>query len=159
MPASSFTKTKINKKLFKFFDKAVIHRISKQTGFQQRKGGKISGVYFVTGFVLMCQKGCHSFSAWAEQISLLTGQLVTKQAVWERLYRNAEEFTGKLLQHYLAVRFVAEKTVACSTILKGYFCRIAPPFLYPIVWLVVLRGVVTRQDKKQSPGLYRYLMY
>jgi hypothetical protein len=109
MRASSFTKTKVNKKLFKFFDKSVINRISKQTGFRQRRSGKISGFYFVTGFILMCQKGCHSFSAWAEQISLLTGQLVTKQAVWDRLYRHGQEFTGKLLEHYLGSQLNGSK--------------------------------------------------
>jgi hypothetical protein len=124
MPANSFSRVKVNKKLFKFFDKSVINRVSRQTGFQQRKRGKINGYYFVAGFVLMCQKGCQSFSAWAEQISLLTGQFITRQAIWERLYRYGQEFTGKLLQHYLS-----SQTHCSRCVRAGLFSHFKAVFL------------------------------
>lgn len=85
----------------KFFDKSVINRIGKSTGFVQRRSKKISAYHFVVGFIISCCNGRNTFNEWAMQIGLLSGKPVSKQAVFDRLHPNATAFAEKLLKQAL----------------------------------------------------------
>ena len=85
----------------KFFDKSVINRIAKLSCFVQRKSKKISAYYFVIGFLISCCNGNSTFSEWALQISLLNGQGVSKQAVFDRLHTYTVAFAQQLLEQVL----------------------------------------------------------
>ena len=85
----------------KFFDKSVINRIGKRSGFVQRKCKKISAYYFVLGFIISCCKGSNTFNEWALQIGLLRGKSVSKQGVFDRLHAGATAFAKQLLEHIL----------------------------------------------------------
>jgi len=85
----------------KFFDKSVINRIGKQSGFVQRTPKRISAYHFVVGFIASCCKGNNTFSEWAFQISVLIGKRVSKQAVFDRLRGCAVAFAKQLLEHAL----------------------------------------------------------
>src|SRR5450755_474143 len=89
------------KKFEKFFDKSVITRIGKQSGFIQRKSKKISAYHFVVGFIISCCKGKNTFSEWALQISLLSGKPLSKQGVFDRLHAGATAFAKRLLEQAL----------------------------------------------------------
>jgi len=89
------------KNLAKFFDKSVINRIGKSSGFVQRRCKKISAYNFVVGFIISCCNGKNTFSEWAMQISLLSGKLVSKQGVFDRLHEGATEFASQLLKQAL----------------------------------------------------------
>lgn len=84
-----------------FFNKSVIARVGKQSGFIQRKPKKIKAYHFVLGFLICCCNAQNSFAGWALQISLLSGQSVSKQAVFDRLGASAADFAQGLLQRYL----------------------------------------------------------
>jgi len=96
----------------KFFDKSVIDRIGKQSGFVQRKPKRISAYHFVVGFIVSCCKGSNTFSQWAFQISALIGKRVSKQAVFDRLHGCAVTFARQLLEHALLQQSVKDFT--CS---------------------------------------------
>jgi len=85
----------------KFFDKSVISRIGKSSGFIQRKCKKISAYHFVVGFIISCCSGKYTFSEWAFQISLLSAKRVSKQAVFDRLHKGASAFAKELLEQCL----------------------------------------------------------
>jgi hypothetical protein len=85
----------------KFFDKSVITGVGKQSGFIQRKPKKIKPHHFVLGFLLSCCKAQNTFAGWALQIGLLSGQSVSKQAVFDRIDASAAAFAQALLQRFL----------------------------------------------------------
>lgn len=85
----------------KFFDKSVITRIGKRSGFVQRKSKKISAYHFVVGFIISCCNGNNTFSEWAFQIGLLSGKRVSKQGVFDRLHAGATAFAKQLLEQVL----------------------------------------------------------
>lgn len=89
------------KKLGKFFDKSAINRIGKSSGFIKRKSKKISAYHFVVGFLVSCCNGMNTFSEWALQISLLSGNRVSKQGVFDRLHAGATAFAKQLLKKAL----------------------------------------------------------
>ncbi len=89
------------KNLEKFFDKSVIIKIGRISGFVQRKSKKITAYHFVVGFLISCCNGNNTFSEWALQISMLSGKRVSKQAVFDRLHENATSFARQLLEQVL----------------------------------------------------------
>ena len=101
----------------KFFDKSVITRIGNCSGFVQRKCKKISAYHFVVGFLISCCTGKNAFSEWALQISLLSGKLVSKQAVFERLHEGATIFAKQLLEKYLLKQISKDFT---SSLFKSF---------------------------------------
>ena len=85
----------------KFFDKSVITKLGKRSGFIQRKPKKISAYHFVIGFIISCCNGKNTFREWALQITLLGGKPVSKQAVFDRLNARATAFAKGLLEEVL----------------------------------------------------------
>ncbi len=92
----------------KFFDKSVITRIGKRSGFVQRKSKKISAYHFVVGFIISCCNGNNTFSEWAFQISLLSGKRLSKQGVFDRLHEGATAFAKQLLEKVLLQQSVKD---------------------------------------------------
>jgi hypothetical protein len=101
MPTSSCLRGKVKEKLDKFFDKSVIEELAVFCGFARRKPRKISPYHFVLGFIMSCCKKQNSFSSWAQQIGLLSGESVSKQGVFDRIHSGATAFAKALLQHVL----------------------------------------------------------
>lgn len=85
----------------KFFDKPLITKIGKRSGFVQRKAKKISAYNFVVGFIIGCCHGHNTFSEWASQISLLSGRPLSKQGVFGRMNAKATAFAKQLLEQAL----------------------------------------------------------
>ncbi len=86
----------------KFFDKSVINKIGKKSGFILRKPKKITAYHFVVSFIMICCNGQNTFSHWALQISMLTKKAVSKQAVFDRLSSSSTAFAKQLLEHVLS---------------------------------------------------------
>ena len=101
----------------KFFDKSVITRIGKRSGFVQRKPKKISAYHFVVGFIISCCNGNNTFSEWAFQISLLSGTRISKQGVFDRLHAGATAFAKQLLEQVLLQQSGKDFT---SSLFKGF---------------------------------------
>ncbi len=85
----------------KFFDKSVINKISKQSGFVLRTARKISAYHFVLGFLVSSCRKQTTFSGWALQIGLLSGKCVSKQGLFGRIHSGAVAFGHSLLQQVL----------------------------------------------------------
>jgi Transposase DDE domain len=85
-----------------FFDKSVIDRIGGSSGFVQRKAQKISAYYYVLGFLIMCAKGKNTYAEWAVQVGLISGKLVSRQAMCDRMTPRAASFAEALLKTVLA---------------------------------------------------------
>ena len=101
----------------KFFDKSVITRIGKRSGFVQRKPKRISAYHFVVGFIISCCNGNNTFSEWAFQISLLSGKRLSKQGVFDRLHAGATAFAKQLLEQVLLQQSGKDFT---SSLFKGF---------------------------------------
>ena len=110
MPTSNCSVNKVKEKLARFFEKSVIDETGRTSGFVQRKSKKISPYHFVLGFMMSCCKKQNSFSGWAQQIGLLSGQSVSKQGVFDRIHSGATAFAKELLQQVLL-----QQSAACFT--------------------------------------------
>ncbi len=100
MSTSCKSTVKVKEKFDKFFDKSGIKKISISSGFQIRKPKKISGYNLVFSFLLMCSKGKNTFAEWAVQIGFISGTVVSRQGVWDRINENASQFAESLLRHF-----------------------------------------------------------
>lgn len=109
MKASSYSLGKVKEKFELFFDKAHINRVSKNTGFVVRKGGKITGFDFAFSLILCFCKKKNTFSEWAWQLGLLSGKRVTKQALFNRTDQKAAAFCKQLLEDAVTKKAVAIK--------------------------------------------------
>ena len=107
---SSYFQDKGNKKIAKFFDKALLDRVAKSTGFIKRKPQKITALAFVVGFLESLTQGGNTYSSWAAKIGALTGQPLCKQALFERLTEQTVKFAEQLFQRALNVRLKALHT-------------------------------------------------
>ena len=101
----------------KFFDKSVIIRIGKLSGFIQRRSKKINAYNFVVGFIMSCCKGRSTFGEWVLQISLLSRKRVSKQGVFDRLHDGAAAFAKQLLEHVLLQQSARDFT---SSLFAGF---------------------------------------
>src|SRR5215213_6897305 len=111
MRPSSYFDPKVKKKLNEFFDKSSMNRIAKAKGFQMRKAKKINAFNFVASFMICCSKGHNTFSEWARQITLLSGKLTTRQAIWDRIHEGTSAFAQSLLEKLLLKQaFIAKNT-------------------------------------------------
>lgn len=61
------------------------NRYARSSGFKQRKPQKITAKWLVLGFFLLAMQSKHTLQGWAEQLCLLNGKTVSRQAVWERI--------------------------------------------------------------------------
>ena len=82
----------------KFFDKSVINKIGKRSGFVLRKARKISAYDFVLSFLISSCRNQTTFSSWALQIGLLSNKCVSKQGLFDRIHSGAVAFSKELLQ-------------------------------------------------------------
>ena len=58
---------------------------AKASGFQKRKAQKIDGKTLLLAFFFMAVQGSNSFLLWAVNVSKISGERVSKQAVWKRI--------------------------------------------------------------------------
>lgn len=79
----------------------TINRIARQTGFMQREGGKISAKNLTIGFMKMVSKGINTFAGWASEISVLTQETITRQAIDERMTPQTQAMLKELLKEKL----------------------------------------------------------
>lgn len=111
MKTNSYFSGKIKEKFEKFFDKNMLTRLGKTSGFVQRSSKKITPFAFVAAFIDCCTKRTYSFSAWAAAIGVITAKTVSKQALFERLNDRAVKLAKEAFSHVLAKRL---KAVAAS---------------------------------------------
>jgi hypothetical protein len=72
----------------------TINTIARLCGYLQRNNGKISPKNLIIGFMIMVSKQRNTYTDWATEIGLLTGNTVSKQALEERraILRHANQF-------------------------------------------------------------------
>jgi hypothetical protein len=109
MKTSSYSTSKVKKIFEKFFDKSDINRLSKASGFVLRKDSKITPFAFVIGLIESCFTRCNTYSSWAWAIGAITGEEVSKQALFKRMNERTESFASKLFSHVLNARLSVVK--------------------------------------------------
>jgi hypothetical protein len=101
MKTNSYFSPKVKKNFDKFFDKAVINRIAKASGFVKRKARKIFPFEFFVGFIMCCIKQKNTYAQWATEIGLLQNCSVSKQGIFDRITERAVNFARQLLEHVI----------------------------------------------------------
>lgn len=90
-------------------DQIDCNKIALETGFIERRPRKISPKDFLLGFILNVfgtknnrSIGNNSLESWASKIALLTGETVSKQAIFKKLRRDPTEFLRKFLERLIS---------------------------------------------------------
>lgn len=99
MKTSNYFSSNVKQKFEKFFDKAMLSRLGKTSGFIQRSPKKITAYAFVAGFIECCISSRNTFSAWAVAISSITGKSLSKQGLHERMTQQAVDYCKAAFQH------------------------------------------------------------
>lgn len=100
MSTNSYSGGKILQNLSPFFDKPLLNRLAKKSGFRKRSPKKITPFGFIVGFLQAClSSGVLTYSGWATSIGNLTGKVISKQALWERMGKEAADFAKEAFTH------------------------------------------------------------
>lgn len=75
----------ISCKIIDFFNSRQFISLSIKSGYKKRSSGKISAKNLVLGFMIMVSKKKNTYENWSQEISLLSGSIVSRQAVEERM--------------------------------------------------------------------------
>src|SRR6266487_4516459 len=102
MKTSSHFNSKVKKNFEKFFDKSVIDKTAKSSGFFKRKAKKISAFNFVLGFILWSSKQHNTSTEWAIQIGMIIKKKLSRQGTFDRIPDKAAVFARQLLQKLMA---------------------------------------------------------
>jgi hypothetical protein len=93
------------RQITKKLDTLDISSIAKSTGFYVRKERKISAKALLISFFTIALKGNISFQNWAIQLGILTGQTVSKIALWKKMNSNQVLFLKQILDSSLAKQY------------------------------------------------------
>lgn len=150
MSTNRFFSIKVKQNFEKFFDKTVINRIGRRSGFIQRKSRKISAFHFVLGFIFSCAKGGFTFSEWAFQISMLSGKKLSKQGIFERVSHHAVLFAQQLVEHVLIQKSKQIKNNKLFTNFKRVLLQDSTILKVPKALSVIFPGSSNQKGKNAS---------
>ena len=88
-----------------FFEKLTtktINKIAKLSGYFKKKGGKIDARSLIIGFMMMISKKMNTYEAWASEVSVLTGESLTRQAIEERMNPATSHMLKMVLEEKLS---------------------------------------------------------
>ena len=104
MKTNSCWSSKVKQNFEKFFDKALISRIGRASGFICRKGARITPFSFVLGLIQCCCAGYNTYSGWAAAVGTISGKEVTKQALFKRMNEHTVSFSRQLFEQVITLR-------------------------------------------------------
>jgi hypothetical protein len=107
----------IAQKFSHLLPESLVERLARRSGFVQRRR-KLSGFAFVVSFFLCLHQRAFSLRQWAAQLSALSGQAFSKQALDRRLSKKTTRFCAALLKQVLA--HTLKQSQRLSTVLKGF---------------------------------------
>ena len=81
----SGNKSHKNCKDIELFKGRKLNLLANKSGYKRRNNGKISAKNLILGFMIMACKKKNTYEAWSQEISLLTGSIISRQAVEERM--------------------------------------------------------------------------
>lgn len=120
MKTSSYSASKVKQNFEKFFDKSYIKKAAEKTGFIKRKPKKIVAFEFVLGLIMCFCKKKNTYSQWAEEITKLRGEKVSKQALFKRISKKTVTFCEDLLQEAISKKAEALK----ASLIFGSFSKV-----------------------------------
>lgn len=109
---------------FLIIKKYLTPKLIKESGYQKRNRGKIKALSLVLGFNLMISKNTNTYEAWAIEISKLSNQIVSRQAVEERMNEETVALTKNLLNKILVEKVkdgVKKKDILLSSKFKNIY--------------------------------------
>ena len=74
-----------NCKVIELFNGKKLNLLAIKSGYKRRSRGKISAKNLILGFMIMACKKKNTYESWSQEISLLTGSIISRQAVEERM--------------------------------------------------------------------------
>jgi hypothetical protein len=87
------------------FDPRALTEISKKSGFSKRTPRKISAFSILLSYMNFINSSSFSFHNWSVHLSMLTGQLVSKQAIHKRINDSFVQFAEDVLSFVLRKQF------------------------------------------------------
>jgi len=118
MRTSSCWSSKVKQNFEKFFDKRLINRMGRTSGFICRSSAHITPFAFVSGLIQCCCSGYNSYSGWAAAIGNITGKEVSKQALFKRMNEHTVSFSHQLFKQVFTRRLREIKLGRLSKLFK-----------------------------------------
>lgn len=131
MKTSSYSGSKVKRNFEKFFDKTLVNRIGKVSGFVKRQPQKITAFAFVAAFIESCSKGIMSYSSWAGFVGNFSGKAVSKQALFDRMNEGAAALAEKLFKLAVSKKLRAVKDSRLFSIFNRVLLQDSTPLSLP----------------------------
>lgn len=116
----SLTQQQKYKSILETYFNLDFDKFAYESGFKRRQEKKLNGKNLVLGFMFMSACGINTFSQWAQEVSWISGQAVSKQAVFKRITSFFVAFVLMILNEVFAqhVKQVSDKARAMNKLKK-----------------------------------------
>jgi hypothetical protein len=98
--------------------------LARESGFVKRTPKKLRPLVMITSFFMLIFQAKSSFSTWAQQVTALSGKLVSKQAIWKRMTAAYASFLLCLIKFILNRHTLSFESHSVVNSLKGKFRRL-----------------------------------
>jgi hypothetical protein len=86
------------RKIYEYFRAQKLNKLAIKSGYKKRSNGKISAKDLILGFMMMASKKKNTYESWSQEISLLSGSVISRQAVEERMRIETTAFLKLVLE-------------------------------------------------------------
>lgn len=73
------------RKLSDYYRAKSLNYLATRSGYKKRSNGKISAKNLILGFMMMVSKKKNTYESWSQEVSLLSGLTISRQAIEERM--------------------------------------------------------------------------
>lgn len=111
---SGNTPLKSKPKVNRFFSTRKFNLLAINSGYKKRSNGKISAKNLVLGFMMMVTKKKNTYESWSQEISLLSGSIISRQAIENRMRPETTALLKSVMEKELGENMQARAVGLCS---------------------------------------------
>jgi IS4 transposase len=141
-------------KVIDFFSSRKFIFLSIKSGYKKRSSGKISARNLVLGFMIMVSKKKNTYESWSQEISLLSGSIVSRQAVEERMRPETTTLLKLTLKEMLKVRLKTKSLQQASKKFKHIKLEDSTVINLPEELSLTFPGNVSNGKKKSQAKIH-----
>ncbi len=143
-----------DRKIIDFFKARKLNLLAIKSGYRKRSNGKINARNLILGFMMMATKKKNTYEFWSQEISLLSGSVISRQAVEERMRPETTALLRLTLEEEFKKSIQTRSTQQVSRKFKHIKLEDSTVINLPEELSFVLPGNVSRGKKKSQAKIH-----
>ena len=143
-----------DRKIIDFFSAKKLNLLAIKSGYKKRSNGKISARNLILGFMKMATKKKNTYEFWSQEISLLSGSVISRQAVEERMRTETTALLKLALEEEFKKSIQTRSSQQVSRKFKHIKLEDSTVINLPEELSSVLPGNVSRGKKKSQAKIH-----